>query len=78
VPPKVEGICDKCGGKLVQREDDKEDAINKRLAIFNNETIPVIEHFKKLKTLVEVDASNSPQQVFSDALKALNIKHDQY
>ncbi len=78
VPPKVEGICDKCGGTLVQREDDKEEAIGKRLSIFNNETLPVIEHFRKLKTLVEVDASKSPAEVFSLALEALNIKHDQY
>lgn len=45
-PPKVEGICDKCGAPLVQREDDSnEEAINKRLEIYDNQTSPLVEYY---------------------------------
>ena len=40
-PPKVEGICDKCGGKLIRRSDDEEDVVRKRLEVYQNETYPV-------------------------------------
>ncbi len=47
-PPKVEGICDKCGAELVQREDDKsEDAISRRLAIYDEQTSPLVEYYEK-------------------------------
>lgn len=40
-PPKVEGICDKCGGKLIRRSDDEEDVVRRRLEVYQNETYPV-------------------------------------
>lgn len=47
-PPKVEGICDKCGAELVQREDDtSEDAISQRLAIYDEQTSPLVEYYDK-------------------------------
>ncbi len=47
-PPKVEGICDKCGSPLVQRDDDKDpDAIKQRLAIYDEKTSPLIEYYEK-------------------------------
>ncbi len=46
-PPKVEGICDKCGAQLVQREDDtSEDAIRQRLAIYDEQTSPLVEYYE--------------------------------
>lgn len=78
VPPKVENVCDKCGGKLVQRDDDREEAIKVRLNIFKTDTIPVIHHFKKQGILLEINAEASPKEVFAHTLKALNIKDDQY
>lgn len=71
VPPKVEGRCDICGGDLVQREDDTEEAVNRRLEIFNTETIEVIDYFKKQGKLVEIDGEGSPQEVFQLILEAL-------
>ena len=47
-PPKVEGICDKCGAQLKQREDDSNpEAINKRLEIYENQTAPLVEYYKQ-------------------------------
>ena len=47
-PPKVEGICDKCGAELVQREDDtSEEAIRRRLAIYDEQTSPLVEYYEK-------------------------------
>ncbi len=46
-PPKVEGICDKCGSKIIQREDDStEEAVNQRLEIYETKTAPVLEYYK--------------------------------
>jgi len=46
-PPKVEGVCDKCGGKLIRRkDDDEEDVVRKRLEVYNKETHPVLEVFE--------------------------------
>ena len=71
VPPKTEGICDNCGGTLVQREDDNEDAVKRRLEIFNTETMEVINYFRDTGKLVEIDGEGSPEEVFSLVLAAL-------
>lgn len=73
MPPKVEGVCDKCGGPVVQREDDTEEAVNKRLSIFYTDTKEVIERFISEGKLVRVDGNKSPDLVFEDVKKALNI-----
>ena len=51
--PKVDGICDVCGGKLFQRPDDKENTIENRLRVYEKQTEPLIEYYKKKKTLYE-------------------------
>ena len=51
--PKVDGICDVCGGKLFQRPDDKEDTIENRLKVYERQTEPLIEYYRKKKTLYE-------------------------
>ncbi|HAI63161.1 TPA: adenylate kinase [candidate division WWE3 bacterium] len=70
-PPKVEGVCDKCGGALKQRDDDKEEAILRRLEIFKNETSVQIEKFRSDGILIEVDGSGSPEEVFEEVKKKL-------
>lgn len=74
VPPKNPGICDICGGELIQRDDDKEEAILQRLEIFNTETLPVINYFKAQGILIEINAEPAPDIVFNSVLKALIIK----
>jgi adenylate kinase len=55
IPPKVEGICDVCGGALIQREDDKPATIQERLATYRRETEPLISYYSKLGLLVTID-----------------------
>jgi len=57
VPPKKEGICDKCGGELIIRKDDQAEAIKKRLDIYKKEVTPVLEYYKKKGILKYVDAT---------------------
>lgn len=47
VPPKTEGVCDSCGGKLELRDDDKPETVKKRLAVYHEQTAPLIEYYKK-------------------------------
>ena len=53
IPPKEEGICDRCRGTLYSREDDKEETIRKRLQVYNNETYPLIEYYKNRGVLID-------------------------
>ncbi|MBW2966113.1 nucleoside monophosphate kinase [Candidatus Woesearchaeota archaeon] len=67
--PKVSGKCDKCNGELYQREDDTEEAIKKRLAIYDEETVPVLEKYKD--RVVKIDAGDNPQAIFERVVKVL-------
>lgn len=58
-PTKVDGICDKCGSKVVQREDETEEAISHRLATYNEKTAPLTDYYEKEGLLVNVDAVSS-------------------
>jgi adenylate kinase len=71
MPPKVEGICDLCGGKLIQRDDDTEYAVKRRLDIFKEETIKVVDYFRKQGNLIEIDGEGSPEEVFQLVIKGL-------
>lgn len=62
-PPKVSGVCDLDGSKLCQRSDDKGEALRKRLAIFFNETIQLLDYYRKQHKLLEVNAEQSIEQV---------------
>lgn len=64
-PPKKEGICDKCGGNLVQREDDSEATIRNRLVVYRQQTEPLIGYYKERKMLVAIDG-----QKHVDAVRA--------
>lgn len=54
-PPAKKGACDKCGGKLFQREDDKPPAIRKRLKIYHRETEPLVRYYRKKGILIEIN-----------------------
>jgi adenylate kinase len=47
--PKVKGVCDKCGGELYQRSDDKPDVIKKRIQVYQEQTSPILQHYKEKK-----------------------------
>ena len=63
MPPKVAGKCDKCGGELYQRDDDKPETIRQRLKVYYAQTADLIEYYRKRGLLKEVDASQSPAEV---------------
>lgn len=62
IKPKKEGICDKCGSELYQREDDKPRAIKERLKVYGKETEPLIDYYKDKGILVDVDGSGTPEE----------------
>lgn len=62
-PPKVEGVCDKCGGPVVQRDDETEEAISNRLDVYNEKTAPLVEFYRKEGLLVDVNATSSEEVV---------------
>ena len=69
-PPKKEGICDKCGSELVQREDDKsEDAIRQRLAIYDEQTSPLVEYYEKRGVLKTEEVSARTNHLGADVAK---------
>jgi len=70
--PKKQDICDNCGKKLVQREDDKPEAIKKRLAAYHEETEPLLEYYKPRKIVHTVDASKKIEDVFKDVCKIID------
>jgi adenylate kinase len=62
-PPKIDEICDKCGTKLIQRDDDKEEVIRKRLEVYHQQTKPLIEYYKN--KIVEIDATDDPENIYN-------------
>ncbi|MEJ2593304.1 MAG: adenylate kinase [Candidatus Thiodiazotropha sp.] len=59
MPPKVEGVCDKCGGKVVQRDDETEAAISNRLDVYNEKTAPLVDFYRNENMLLTVSATSS-------------------
>ncbi len=62
-PPKKEGICDKCGGELYQRDDDKIEAIKKRLVVYNEQTAPLIDYYREKGLLYDINMSTPPEKI---------------
>jgi len=59
--PKQEGICDKCGGKIIKRQDDNEDIIRNRFKIYREQTAPLIEYYSRRGVLVNVQITGPPE-----------------
>ncbi|MEW8508215.1 MAG: adenylate kinase [Candidatus Thiodiazotropha sp.] len=59
MPTKVEGVCDKCGGNVVQRDDETEEAISNRLDVYNEKTAPLVGFYKNENMLLSVTATES-------------------
>jgi adenylate kinase len=64
LPPHQNWTCDKCGGRVVQRADDTEEAIERRLALYEEQTVPIVDFYKGLGTLVVVDGVGEGDDVF--------------
>ena len=63
VPPKKEGVCDECGANLVQRNDDKPETIESRLAVYQEQTAPLIDYYGKKNVLSELDGAGLVEDV---------------
>lgn len=63
IPPKREGICDECGAGLIQRNDDKPETIESRLAVYQEQTAPLIDYYSKEDVLSELDGAGSVEDV---------------
>jgi adenylate kinase len=71
-PPQETGVCDECGGELVQREDDSREAVENRLDVFAENTAPVIDHYRDHEGFVEIDGEQSPEEVWADIRAAID------
>ncbi len=67
-PPKVEGVCDKDGGKLLERADDNEQTIRQRLVAYENQTRPLIDRYRQKNLLHEVDGNRDPEAIAKDII----------
>jgi len=72
--PRVEGICDNCRGTLVVREDDKIEAIVKRLETYREQTFPLIEFYKNKNLLITLDAQPAPEVILENFIKLFSRK----
>ena len=72
-PPLVNWTCDVCGGEVVQREDDTEEAIERRLNLYEEETAPLIDWYKKRNLLVEINGTGSPDAVTRRVVGAIDL-----
>lgn len=70
-PPKKPGICDKCGGELYQREDDKEETVRERYRVYKKNTEPLIDYYKKKGILYDVDGTKDIEGVKKEVLGIL-------
>lgn len=71
VPPKTEGICDRCGKELVLRDDDKAETVKNRLNVYHEQTQPLIEFYEKKGVLKSVDGTVDMQDVFAAIVSIL-------
>ncbi len=70
-PPAAEGVCDICGGELVQRSDDAPDVVKERLRVYHEQTAPLVKFYENKGVLININGENPPDIVFKDLLKAL-------
>ena len=71
--PRVKGICDQCGTELIQRDDDRPEAIRVRLETYDRKTAPLIEYYQKKGLLIRVECGETPQETFARTLQALKL-----
>lgn len=73
-PPEKVNTCDLCGGKLFQREDDKEEVITKRFEVYREQTLPIEKYYDGQGKLIRLDAEPEPEVVLKEVLRMLEAK----
>ena len=71
MPPKIEGICDKCGGELMQRADDTESTVENRIEVYNKQTKPLLNYYDKLGNIAHLDGSIGLEKLFAQIVGIL-------
>ncbi len=71
IPTKVEGICDRCGNKVVLRDDDQPETVKKRLDVYHEQTQPLIDYYKEQNILKTVDGTQPMENVFGTIVEIL-------
>ena len=74
LPPRKDGVCDKCGGDFFQRNDDKEETIRKRLDVYESQKTPLIEYYRKKGILKPVTGASSIYDIFQKICEAVEGK----
>jgi adenylate kinase len=72
-PPKVDGACDHCQGRLVQREDDRPESVRVRMEAYHRSTAPLTDYFRKHGLLIQVNAHGSPAEILERSLRLLKV-----
>jgi adenylate kinase len=70
-PPRRQGLCDKCGGSLLQRPDDREEVVRERLRVYQEQTRPLLDHYGNLGLLSELEGAGSPDSVAAALARAI-------
>jgi adenylate kinase len=73
-PPKAEGVCDACGGRLIQREDDRAESVKVRMAAYASSTAPLADYYRKQDLLVSIPAEGSPEAIYQRTEKLLDAR----
>ena len=71
IPPKKEGVCDYCGGELIQRADDNLETVTNRIDVYESQTKPLIDYYEKAGNIAHIDGTTGLDNVFTDIVKAL-------
>ena len=71
IPPKKEGICDYCGGELIQRADDNLETVTNRIDVYEAQTMPLVEYYENAGNIAHIDGTTGLDNVFADIVKAL-------
>lgn len=74
MPPQHDWTCDTCGGSVVQRDDDTEEAIDRRLQLYETETVPIIDYYRERGVLAVVDGVGDGDDVFERIVKAVDAR----
>jgi adenylate kinase len=72
--PEEEGVCDECGGELIQRKDDDRESVENRLDVYRDNTEPVIEHYRGREAFVVVDGEQHPDGVWDEVRAAIEAR----
>ena len=71
MPPKKEGICDKCNDTLIQRKDDKKETVGNRIKVYHEQTSPLIDYYKEKGFIKDFDGMIGADALFDEIVKAI-------